>query len=504
MISINRPEDLNRPALEAVAYNETSLCISPSLLAAVDDGRKVFLQLIGNGTPCYGVTTGLGRLSAVTLTADEIKDIPKNILRARAAAFGPAFEKPVVRALMAIRLVNFLSARAGVRSAVCRFLVDRLNDGFTPWVPQYGHGMAADAIANSHAFQTFIGEGFVLSREDDKQPAATALSQLGVKPLELRDKEGIALINGLTMSIAYTLHASRRMQRTLSLAHMVAAVSVEGMAACKDAVDAAIKAAGLEAGTETVIDVLNAYLAGSRIESEKLQSAVSYRVIPQVHGALVDAVNTLLRHIDRSLISFSDNPLLVTDGDGRARLLSVGLFHDQHLVNQVDHTALCLAHVGILSQRRLHRLLDADMTGLSKQLAMRPGLDAGLVVTQKASLGLEARLRTLAQPVSLFTGESSGGQEDYMTMTIPAVSRLFEMAETVEAMLAYELLAGLAALTGRKGDPGTGVGRVRDYFSDKVTKADRDRSPGPDVEIILHALKSVEFQQMLHNVERGP
>ena len=504
MISIERPEDLNRSTLEAVAYDEVPLRISPSLLAAVDAGRKLFLLLIENGTPCYGVTTGLGRLSGVALTAEEKKDISKNILRARAAAFGPPFEKPVVRALMVVRLVNFLSARDGVRSNVCRFLVDRLNDDFTPWVPQFGHGMAADAIANSHAFQTFIGEGYVQGQGSEKYLAATALSDRGVKPLELLEKEGLALINGLTISIAYTLHACRRMSRTLSLANMVSAVSLEGMAACKDAVDAGIKVAGLESGTETVINILHAYLAGSEIESKTIQSPVSYRVIPQVHGALVDAVTTLLRHIDRSLVSFSGNPLLVTEDDGRSRLLSVGLFHDQHLVNQVDHTALCLAHVGILSQRRLHRLLDADMTGLSTQLAARPGLDAGLVVTQKASLGLEARLRTLVQPVSLYTGESSAGQEDYMTMGIPAVSRLFEMAETVEAMLAYEFLAGLVALTSRNGKPGSGVGRVRNYFSDRVPKLERDRPPGPDVEIILHAFRSVEFQDLLHNIERAP
>ena len=149
------------------------------------------------------------------------------------------------------------------------------------------------------------------------------------------------------------------------------------------------------------------------------------------------------------------------DSDVGGRFLSVGLFHNQHLVNQADHVALALAHVGSLSVRRLHRLLSSQNTGLNPQLAGRPGLDAGLVVAHKAALGIVARLKILANPVSILTSESSAGQEDYMSMAFPTISRLYDMVELVKLILAYECLGGLTALSLRDALAGDGCERFR-------------------------------------------
>ena len=177
-------------------------------------------------------------------------------------------------------------------------------------------------------------------------------------------------------------------------------------------------------------------------------------------------------------------------------MLSVGSFHNQHLVNQVEHVALALAHVGCLSERRLHRLLGEDNTGLHPQLAARPGLDAGLVVAHKASIDLAARLRLLAQPVSLFTSESSGGQEDYMSMAIPALTRLEEMEQLSRAILAYELLAGITAVRMRAQIPGDAVVEVIDYFDPLIAALECDRSPAPDVETILDHFTRPAFTKL--------
>ena len=157
---------------------------------------------------------------------------------------------------------------------------------------------------------------------------------------------------------------------------------------------------------------------------------------------------------------------------------------------------MALAHVGSLSERRLHRLLSAEFTGLNPQLAARPGLDAGLVVTQKASIDLAARMRVLAQPISLHTSETSDGQEDYMSMAIPAISRLYDMACLGRAMLAYELLAGITAVRMRDQTPGDGVAAVVDYFDAIIAPLDKDRSPAPDVETILEHFKINAFTRL--------
>ncbi len=199
----------------------------------------------------------------------------------------------------------------------------------------------------------------------------------------------------------------------------------------------------------------------------------------------------LNNEIEYSLVDFSDNPIM--DGE---RMLSVGSFHNQHLVNQVEHLALALAHVGCLSERRLHRLLSADNTGLNAQLAARPGLDAGLVVTQKASIDLAARLRLLAQPVSLFTSETSDGQEDYMSMAIPALTRLEDMLQLGKAMLAYELLAGLTAVRMRMQTPGDGVVAVVEHFAPLIAALEKDRSLTADVETILEQFNNPAFIEL--------
>ncbi len=489
MIQITKPNDINWQTVQAVAYRNEVVELDEALLKRVDEGRAVFQQLIGKGVPCYGVTTGLGKLVDTELADEQKRELSENILIARAAAIGPPLSRPIARATVFLRLTNFLSGADGVSAALCRYLVDRLNDGFTPWVPSLGHGMAADATAHTHAFQTFIGEGFVYGENDERIPAAQALHDRGASPYQPGIKEGLALLNGIAATPAYAIDAHRTVSRCLDVANMVAAASMEGLAAPKDSIDPAIESFGVEAGVARTMEKLNALLQDSEITPVNLQAPVSYRIIPQVHGALHDTLAGLRARIENCFTGFSDNPLMVSkENEKDGQFLSVGVFHNQHLVNQVEQVALALAHVGCLSERRLHRLLDPSYTGLNPQLAPRPGLDAGLVVAHKAVVDFVARLKVLAQPVSLFTGETSGGQEDYMSLAIPAIQRLYEMVVIVTTIFAYELLAACAALDYRKEHSGTAVRRVYERVRGKIPPLDKDRSPGPDVEIVLELL----------------
>jgi len=495
MIVLRQCEDLDWDTVLAIAYDAARLELADSALAVVEEGRRLFETLVEDGVPCYGVTTGLGRLVDVALSEAERDDLPRNILRARAAAIGEPLPKEVVRGTMLLRLVNFLSGRDGVSAALCRFVVDRLNDDFVPWIPGLGHGMAADAIANTHCFQTFIGEGYVMDRDGRRASAAEALRRRGVSPYEPGRKEGLALINGLAAGPAYAIHAHRAVSRCLDVANQVACASVEAIAAPKDAMDLALLEITREPGVAETIKLLNRYLDGSRVEVAKLQAPVSMRVIPQVHGALLDAVESLKTRIINTFSAFTDNPVLVKDSGSAGRFLSNGAFHNQHLVNQAEQVALGLAHVGALSERRLHRLLDPQQTGLNAQLAARPGLDAGLVVAHKASIDLAARLKMLAQPVSLLTAETSQGQEDYMSMLFPVLQRTLQMCELLNALLAYELHAALVALDLRGENAGHGVERLRRVVREHVPALERDRPPGPDVEVILDLLRAGRLDQ---------
>jgi histidine ammonia-lyase len=498
MIHIRHPSDIQWDTVRAIAYDNEPVRLAPEILATVDHRQRDFLRLIATGVPCYGVTTGLGQLVDQRLTAADSRELSHNILRARAVAIGPPLDKPIVRSMMVIRLVNFLSGLDGVSAKLCRFLVDRLNDDFTPWVPTLGHGMAADATANTHAFQTFIGEGFVFGPDNQRRPAALALAERGIPAYIPAEKEGLALLNGVTVAPAYAIEAYRKLQQLLELANVIAAVSLEALAAPKDSIHPMVKQVSSEPGVRTIIDALQHYLTGSRISPVKLQSPISYRIIPQVHGALHDALQSLKQRTEATFSSFSGNPLMdINAASGGGQLLSVGVFHNQHLVNQAEHTAIALAHLAALSERRLHRLLNPVNTGLTAQLAGRPGLDAGLVVAHKATIDIMARLRIMAQPVSLATGDTSGGQEDYMSLAIPTIARLLDMERLTKAVLAYELLAGTTALDQRKQMPGETVRAVYNAVRQSVPPYDRDRSPGPDVETLLNMVDTPQFRSII-------
>lgn len=493
-VVVNNPEDLTIDAILRVAFEGETVQLHDDAIVRMAQGRDRFTNLIGAGVPCYGVTTGLGKLVDSDLDEKARLELPHNILRARAAAIGEPMPKAVVRAMMLLKLGNLVSGADGTTPALASYICDRINDGFTPWVPSLGHGMAADAIAHTHCFQTLIGEGFVLDEKgDEKVPAATALAERNVEPLQLGHKEGLALLNGIAAAPAYALYGLCLADETLAVANAVVATSIEGAAAPKDAVDPMLSQIAPEPGIEQCLHAFNSWLAGSEISAIKLQAPISYRIFPQVHGALVDALSQLGVTIFNQARSFSDNPWMTDDN----RFLSVGSFHNQHLVNQIEQVTLALVHAGCLSERRLHRLLDASVTGLNPQLAARPGLDAGLVVLHKAAIDHAAKLRFLATPVSVMTSETSAGQEDYMSMAIPAVQRLLDAVETARIILASELLAACVALDHRAEKPGAGVSRMHEWVRSKLTRLDVDRSPGPDLELLLEAMESDEFSELV-------
>ena len=495
MKQINHPSDIDYSLIKSIAWDNERCTLGEKLIQNIEKHRKRFLNLIEQGTPCYGVTTGLGKLAERDLDNQAKQNLPANMLHARAAAIGKPWSSEIVRAMMAIRLVNFVSGKDGVRAALCQNIIDLLNNDITPWVPRMGHGMAADAIANTHAFQVLIGEGFVMQDDGSKVTAHSALSNKGISIFQPLDKEGLALINGITVAPALAMAVDDRLHDVVRLATAVSAVSIEGIRAPKDPYDLELLSVTKEPGTCATIVSLHKWLDNITYQPYKLQSPISYRIIPQVHGACLDALATLKQTVDWLLDSFSGNPLL-TDEDP-PRLLSVGSFQSQHLSNQLDAVAISLAHVGQLSEKRLHRMMNPDNTGLNAQLANRPGLDAGLVITHKACIDISARLKLLANPVSLSVSDTSSGQEDYMSLAVPAAERIFEMADLVEMLLAYEMLGGCIALQQNNTTAGTQLTHFITMCTKDIKPYTKDRSPGPDVELLLEKLIGSETKLYL-------
>lgn len=489
-VTIGEPGGLAGESYEAIVYRGAAVVIAPEALARVAASRDLFERHIATGVLCYGVNTGLGALAGRDLGPAEQAQLSRRVLMGRAAAVGVPFPPAVARGMLLIRLVQFLSGEAAVTPGLCRHIALCLDHGLAPWVPSEGHGMAGEIIPLCHLAQPLIGEGLVHGPDGRAEPARDWYRRQGLAPWEPRPKEGIALINGVAAAPAIAWHRIRRLRRTRDLADGVAAASIEALALPLEPFDPAVARLRPDPGLAETLAALAPHLAGSAVTRSARQGPVSFRVVPQVHGVLRDALDGLAVATLREMATVGDNPAFIGDPDAPAfgRLLHGGNFHAAALTHAVEGAALALIQVGLLAERRLHRLLDARFTGLAPQLARDPGLDAGLVTLHKAALGFSARLKAFAVPPSILHGESSFGQEDAMALTLPALDRLGEVERLVRAILAYELTTACVALDQRGERAGDGVERLRAAVRAVVPAYEGDRSYGPEVERVLGLL----------------
>ena len=493
---LDGPRDLTAEVIAAVVAG-APVCPSDAALARVADSRALFLRHLGTGVICYGVNTGLGALAGSDLSPDAMAALPRHILIGRAAGIGPPMPRGTGRAALLIKLAQFLTGASAVTPDLCRFMAARLNDGWDPVIPSQGHGMAGEIVPLSHAMQTLIGEGF-LHGPDGPVPACDRLRTRGTAPYAPVSKEGLSLINGVAVAPARALAQAAALRGLLAAATLVAATSVEGLAAPLEAFSPEVAHLRPDPGIAGVCAAMERLLSGSAIARQDRQPPVSFRVIPQVHGALAAALDRMDGAIMGEVHAIGDNPVFLPDAasPGFGRLLHTGNFHSAELTLAIETAALAAQHVILLSERRLHRLLDARSSGLSPQLALRPGLDAGLVILHKAALGLTARLRSLAIAPSLQTAESSFGQEDAMTMALPALDRLGEIATLGWQVLAYECYAALVAIDRRGDTPGAGVEALRDAVRAEIPALRGDRIYGPEIERLLSILPSLPLPDL--------
>jgi len=492
MIELTGPEQLMPELYRCIVHRREKIALDGGALDRVERSRALFLKHLDTGVVCYGVNTGLGAQAGVDLSAEEQALLPRHILLGRSAGTGPAFPDAVARGAMLIKLAQFLTGYSAVSADLCRFIADRLNDGFTPYIPSEGLGMAGEIIPLCHLAQTLIGEGLVLGGNGERLSAADWLRKRGVAPYEPKSKEGLSLINGVAVAPAVAFEIAARLRGTLSLATLTAAASVEGLAAPLEPFSQDVANLRREAGLKDVAAKLTDLLAHSRIERGTCQPPISFRVVPQVHGACLDAIRRLEQAIVAEWQAIGDNPAFIPDESSPAfgRLVHSGNFHCAALTAEVEAAALALAQVGLLSERRLHRLLDHRHSGLAPQVALRPGLDAGLIILHKAALGHAAKLKSLAIPPSLQHGDSSFGQEDVMTMIFPALDRLAEIDRLTRLVAAHELYAALVAIDQRGEKPGRGIAAVQATVRRKIPAYEGDRPYGPELESLAHLVEA--------------
>ena len=493
--------DLTIADVEAVARSGAEAALDADARIRMQEARDVIERLVGEGAVVYGVTTGFGDLAGVSIDAAETDRLQENLLMSHAAGVGPAFPREVVRAMLLLRANTLALGHSGCRPLIVDRLLAFLHAGIHPIVPEQGSvGASGDLAPLAHLALPLIGRGEV-EFNGQRLPALLALKEAGLEPLVLGAKEGLALLNGTQMMSAIgalVLADAVRLARTASV---VAAMSVEALLATDVAFAAAYQLARPHPGQVAVAAELRHLLRDSTLQTShhgqahKVQDPYSIRCVPQVHGAVRDALDHLHRVLDIELNSATDNPLVfpggvvdpTTSATGGGLVISGGNFHGEPVALALDFAKLAIAELGSISERRIALLVDGRLNGgLPAFLTENPGTNSGLMILQYTAAALASENKILAHPASADSIPTSANQEDHVSMGSIAARHARAVVESVQRILAIELLTAAQALDFRLrlvpgAEPGAGVQEAHDQIRAVVRHLDVDREPAADI-----------------------
>ena len=456
--------------------------IEPERLAAVRRQRAEAVAALADGRLVYGVNTGMGALSSVRLTEQQQRSHQHNLLLARATGGPPWLEVPEARAVLAVRLLTFLSGDAAVSAELCQWLADLLNRGVVPAVPRAGAGAAGEIIQLAHAFGPVAGIGRVLRPDGTTVPAGQALREHGLTEFILGPKEGIALIEGVPGATALCVLRLGEAAALTSLMERSAALSIAAVRASRDPYRAACAR-----GDDLLAAVLGRLraAAGDEPSPRSLQAPISFRVAGPVLTQLLRAAGPLEAAVRRALTGVTDSPAYL---DGQ--FTGTAGFHGIDLAAHCDQLTTAFCHAAEVAAARVHRLLDPAVTGLPAQLAREPGPQAGLSPVHKRAAGEVHAMRRLATATPVGLIETSGGQEDVQSFAWEAAEKLAAALRHARAVTACELLAGYqaAALSGLSERPPTDRARaLLDWLAGIIAPIDGDRPFGEDLQHLIEA-----------------
>jgi len=458
--------------------------ISDDARQRMSASRAVVERLVAEGATAYGVTTGFGDLANVRIDPAQATELQRNLVRSHAAGVGEPLPEEVVRAMLLLRANTLAIGLSGVRPELPELLCAMLNAGVHPVIPSRGSvGASGDLAPLAHLALVVIGEGEAVIN-GSAIPGERALKTAGLRPMELQPKEGLALLNGTQLMAGIGSLVLADGLALARVADVVGAMSLEAMEGTGAAFAAALLAARPHPGQIAVGAHLRRLLAGSQIgashaaSEHRLQDAYSLRCIPQVHGAVADALGELSRVLAVEINSATDNPLIFPSGE----VISGGNFHGEPLAMALDYAAIALAELAGISERRTARLVDAHLSGLPAFLSEQPGLQSGLMIAHYTAAALVNELQTLAHPSSVDTVPTSANQEDHVSMGATSALHLREVLDRATTVLAIEALCAAQGLDFRLPlRPGPGVVAAHAAVRSAVPHLAADRPPSPDI-----------------------
>jgi histidine ammonia-lyase len=415
--------------------------------------RDVVEEIAARGDVVYGVSTGFGKFADRIIPPHALERLQRNLIVSHAVGVGDPLSADVARAMMLLRVVALARGYSGIRPSTVQRLVDILNAGIVPVVPEQGSvGASGDLAPLAHLALLLIGEGEAWVG-DERLPGGDALRRFDIAPVELGAKEGLALINGTQLMTALGALLVADARNLLEVADIAGALSLEAVRGTDRPFDPRVQEVRPHAGQRAVASHLRQLTSGSEImrshrhDSHRVQDPYSLRCMPQVHGAARDAVAYVADVIEVEINSATDNPLIFPD-DGS--VISCGNFHGEPLAMALDFCSIAMAEIGGIAERRIEVMLDPIFSELPPFLTEQGGVDSGYMVAQYTAAALVSENKVLAHPASVDSIPTSANQEDHVSMGVTAGLKARKILRNVENVLAIELLCGAEGIDYRR------------------------------------------------------
>lgn len=483
----------------AVARQYVPVTLGDESIQLIEAARAVINTIAAEGKRVYGVTTGFGHLSSVRIPQEQLIDLQHNLLRSHAAGVGEPLSEEITRAMMLLLAASLARGHSGVRVEIVQSLLSLLNAHVYPCIPSRGSvGASGDLAPLAHLGLLLVGEGEAFYH-GQRTAGAEVLLHIGLEPLRLQAKEGLALINGTHLMEAIAILALTDTEMLIQSAEVAYAMSLEGLLGSHVPLDARIHTRRGQVGQQQSAAHLRALVRESEIceshhDCPRVQDPYTLRCAPQVFGTIRDALEYCRDVFERELGAVTDNPLVFPEEND---VISGGNFHGQPLALALDMMAIVLAQLASFSERRVFDLIgphEWDKDGAPLFLTPNPGLNSGLMITQYVAAALVNEIKILAHPASIDSIPTSAGMEDFVSMGVTSAHKLLRVIEQTQQVVAIELMCAAQMLEFREPlHPGLGVRVAFERVRKLVPKLEQDRILAPDIATLTQAVKDNVF-----------
>ena len=472
--------DLTLDELVEVSRNYAKVEIDERAIADVEKSRQYVEEIVEEERVVYGVNTGFGSLSRVSISKEDSAQLQENIIRTHASCFGNPLPEDEVRASILIRINSLLKGVSGIRLSTIELLLEMLNRNVVPFIPEKGSlGASGDLAPLAHMVLPMLGLGKAYY-EGELLPGKEAMEKAGLKPISLAAKEGLALINGTTILTATGALVTYDAIKLSKIADIAGAMTLESSRGIIDAFWEELHTIRPHAGSLKTAENLRNILEGSTYVTHtaelRVQDAYTLRCIPQVHGASKDTIEYVKEKVEIEINSATDNPIITHEG----KVISGGNFHGELMAQPFDFLAIAVSELGNISERRIERMVNTTLSGMPSFLVKHPGLNSGFMITQYAAAALASENKTLSHPASVDSITSCENQEDFVSMGNWASRKAREVVKNTARILTTELMIAAQALDFRmemednKFELGKGTKVAYEAIRDKVDFIEED------------------------------